>query len=204
VLASACDDARRVPIADAGGGIRPFSELHGVALGMTTEELRLARPLARPAPASGLKEFLGDRGIDYTIAGTPEHGPPGAQQRLQEVIVTQASVSDSATMSAWREAMANVTTHLGEPGRCLRYDNSIVTGYEAQWRIGAIHFLLAVYLNPRSSGLESSSGPPGAVIASMRRPEERHWWYALLFSTDSTHSPRRALPCSALVHISHG
>lgn len=199
VLTSACHDTRLVPITDLGGGMRPFSELRGVALGMTAEDLKRARPLALPAPGTGFQELLGDRTITYVIGGTPEHGPPAGDRRLMEVAAAQASASDSETMVVWREALIGVARRVGEPTRCTTYDNGITRGYEAGWRTGDLELMLAAYNTPRSSAREASSDPPTAVIARARFPERRSWWYSLLIPTDASHSPRQEVPCSTFI-----
>lgn len=133
MLLSACGP-EPVDVRPLSGGIEPISGIGGVFLGMSPEQLRLARPRAEVVAYSGFQEVIGG---DTVIFDFPRHfgenDPPPKRSRLRAVGVTLASGGDSLAVAAFDRAIAQAQSTFGRSPVCQRFPGIGETGFRAVW-----------------------------------------------------------------------
>lgn len=132
---SACSP-EPVDVRSLSGGLEPISEIDGVFLGMSPEQLRRARPNADLVAYSGFHEVIGGDTVIFGFSGmrVSENDSPPKRSRLIAVAVKLASASvDSLAVVAFERAIAEAQASFGRSPVCHRSAGIGPTGFQTVW-----------------------------------------------------------------------
>jgi hypothetical protein len=146
-------------------GVRPFSDLPEIRLGMTAEELAALRTTVFTIPYFGYQDSVGKYLVGYNFPGAvSDNAPPPDDDRLTRVRAELAYHSDAEADSAYRERVREVSAVLGPPVECLKTVPQSPTRQIARWDVADV----SVYVE-----LSWAGGPPGSGRARLQPPATR-------------------------------
>jgi hypothetical protein len=119
--------------------VQPFSDLHGVEIGMTAGTLREVRPAVEFAAYTGLREELSEGTIYYHIESTmTEHAEPSNRRRISGISIENYMRGRAAEAEAeYYRITDEWESVLGEPG-CEDEGESRGTSV---WAIGGLELV---------------------------------------------------------------